>query len=270
MHRARRRTCWFVIAILGMASVARAQPAETEGATGPEPAPMNAAAKARYDQGLELYGRRNFRAAIEEFEEGFAIEPRREFLFAEAQAYRLAGDCAHAVPLFNRFLETQPSAIQIDATRLALDRCAHQPPPPKVEARPPEARVLPQPRPPIPEPPPPRAWWRDPWGLGALGGAVVAAGVGGGFLLASGQAWDAAHAPTVHLATDFDRMIDDYERRHTVGVASLATGAVLLAAGVGRFAYVRHRNRSASERVTSLIEVSPLPQGAALWMKGTF
>ena len=276
MHRARRRTSWFVTAFLGVATVARAQPAtptepEAGGPTSTEPAPMNAAAKLRYDKGLELYGRREYRAAIEEFEEGFAVEPRREFLFAEAQAYRLAGDCARAVPLFNRFLATQPSAIQIDATRLALDRCAHQaPPPPAIETRGPDLRALPQPRLPIQDRSPPAPWWRDPWGLGALGGAVVAAGLGGGFLLASERSWDAAHAPTVHLVTDFDRLTGEYEHRHAIGVASLATGAALLAVGVGRFAYVRHRNRTANEQARALIALTPLPQGAALLVRGNF
>ena len=230
---------------------------------------MNAAAKLRYDKGLELYGRREFRAAIEEFEEGFAVEPRREFLFAEAQAYRLAGDCAHAVPLFNRFLATQPSAIQIDATRLALERCAHQAPP-LVETRAPEPRTPPLTSLPIQELPPPPPWWRDPWGLTAASAGIVAAAVGGGFLVASNRSWDAAHAPTVRLAPDFDRLMTDYEHRHTVGVATLAVGGALCAAGLVRFAYVRHRNRTADERAQALITLMPLPGGAALSLRGGF
>ncbi|HEX2660517.1 MAG TPA: hypothetical protein VHU40_19685 [Polyangia bacterium] len=263
-----------MIALLSVATVAGAEPAsDPPPETGGEPAPMNAAAKERYDKGLALYGQREFRAAIDAFEEGFAIEPRREFLFAEAQAYRLAGDCAHAVPLFDRFLATQPSPIQIDATRMALDRCAHQaPPPPVPEARPPVTRALPEPI--VPSSPilftPPPPWWRDPWGVATLATGVTAAAVGGGFLLASERSWDAAHAPAVHLSTDFDRLMAEYQHRHRIGVASLTAGGALCAAAIVRFAYVRHRNATADERTQAQLALQPLPGGAALSWRSDF
>lgn len=270
MHRARRRTFRFVIALLSVATVARAEPSDdkppapTE--TGDTPAPMNAAAKERYDKGLALYSQREFRAAIDAFEEGFAIEPRREFLFAEAQAYRLAGDCAHAVPLFDRFLATQPSQIQIDATRLALDRCAHQAAP---EAPRPVAPAPPKPYVPILFLPPP-PWWRDPWGVATLATGLATAAVGGGFLLASERSWDAAHAPTVHVSTDFDRLIAQYQQRHTVGIVTLAAGGALCAAAIVRFAYVRHRNATADERTQAQLALQPLPGGGALSWRSDF
>jgi len=263
-----------------MAAVARAEPTPGEGppddnsTTAPpaksgsvnEASPMNPAAKSRYEKGLELYGQRNFRAAVAEFEAGFAVEPRREFLFAEAQAYRLAGDCHHAVPLFDRFLATGPSAIQIDATRLALDRCAHQAPPTVVA---PPVRVLPAPLPPAPPPPRP-AWWRDPWGAAALGTGVVALAVGAGFAVAASHAWDQAHAPRTRLAPDFDRLSADYERDYKIGVVSLAAGAAFCAAGATRLAIVRHRERVEEERPHASLSVDPLPRGAALSWRGSF
>src|SRR5262245_38585026 len=59
----------------------------------PPDAPMSPDARAHYDRGLALYQAKDYAGAIREFEVGYAAEPRREFLFAEAQAKRLAGDC---------------------------------------------------------------------------------------------------------------------------------------------------------------------------------
>ncbi|MES1157862.1 MAG: hypothetical protein ABUL67_02060, partial [Haliangium ochraceum] len=61
----------------------------------PEPAaatttPMDPAAKDHYDRGLRLYADRDFASAVGELEIGYGIDPRREFLFAQAQALRLA------------------------------------------------------------------------------------------------------------------------------------------------------------------------------------
>jgi tetratricopeptide (TPR) repeat protein len=287
MHRARRRTVGFVIASLSVATMARAEqdvpppaakdesPRGETTTAGPssEPTPMNPAAQARYDQGLELYRQRDFRAAIAEFELGYGVEPRREFLFAEAQAYRLAGDCGRAVPLYQRFLATQPSAIQIDATRLGLERCAQRSAQPNIEVRAGFQPTTPVPLPPPPPPVPPRGpWWQDAWGMTAVGAGVVALGVGVGFVLASNRAWDAAQAQRPKFSPDFDRLSEDYVQRRWIGLAALTTGATLCGAGLVRFAWVRHRDRR--DRIdgasSHAFSVEPLPHGAALSWKGSF
>jgi hypothetical protein len=285
MHRARRRTAGFVIASLSVATMARAEqdlapsaakdesPRTETPTAGPsnEPTAMNPAAQARYDQGIELYRQRDFRAAIVEFELGFAVEPRREFLFAEAQAYRLAGDCGRAVPLYQRFLATQPSAIQIDATRLGLERCAQRSAQPNIEVRAGFQPATPVPVPPSPPPVPPRGpWWQDAWGATAVGAGVVALGVGLGFVVASNRAWDDAHSPRTMLSTDFDRLTESYVQRRWIGVAALATGATLCGTGLVRFAWVRDRDRSENASRHAFLSVEPLPHGAAMSWKGSF
>ena len=234
------------------------------------PVPMTSEARAHYDQGLRLYGDRDFPAAIREFEAGFALEPRREFLFGEAQAYRLAGDCARAVPLYERFLGSGPSPLQVDATRLALDRCARRP-----------ATVAPEPKPAVVAPPnaPPSApaterapWWRDRWALGALGAGLAATGVGAGFILASRSAADQANGPGTTHYGDYSRLWDTAERRQTIGIATLAGGGALLAAGALRLLWVRRhpaadkaRAEGEHARAGALTAiVTPTPGGAGV------
>jgi hypothetical protein len=213
---------------------------------------MKPAARALYDRGLSLYQAKDYPAAVKAFEDGFALEPRREFLFANAQARRLAGDCRGAVPLYQRFLEMAPPAVQASATHIALARCAQQmaaeppaPPPPVLVA-------------PITPPPSPPPWWRDRWGATLLGAGVVGVGVGVGFLVASFSALPPAgtndhaqHAGAFATA----------ESRHTVALLALAGGGALAAAGVARYAWIRHERRA---RATLTI----VPGGLAL--EGSF
>ncbi|HEY4187165.1 MAG TPA: hypothetical protein VGP07_18965 [Polyangia bacterium] len=286
MTRERRRTSWFaLVAILIscrlLASSARAEPESQPAPDGnaiavpeperPAPGPMTPEARAHYEEGLRLYGDRNFAGAIREFEAGFALDPRREFLFAEAQAYRLAGDCARAIPLYERFLGSGPSALHVDATRLALDRCARQPP--KVSAAAPTPKPVTLPGPP-PERPEPARWWRDPWAIAALGAGVVATGVGVGFVVASNRAANDANLISMKSTTpysDFDQRWSTAGRRRTIGIVSLATGATLLAGGLIRFAVVRRRAgaTSADPGATS-VSLAPGPQSATLTWQVTY
>src|SRR5439155_902769 len=82
---------------------------------------------------------------------------------------RLAGDCRGAVVLYQRFLTTTPPQVQVDATHIALSRCAQE-----LASRPPVVVLAPPaPPPPAPRPRPPR-WWHDPRGL-----SLAAAGAAG-------------------------------------------------------------------------------------------
>ena len=204
-------------------------PGELEG-------PMHPAAQALYDRALKKFESHDYAAAIGDLEEGFALDPRRELLFAEAQAKRLGGDCRGAVVLYQRFLTTKPPPLQIDATQIALARCAQE------LAKKPEVVIMtPPPAPPPPKPAPPR-WTRDPWGLALTGTGVVALGVGLGYLLAAESArGDAENAPTYavyasHWSTAGARL--------DVAIGALAIGAALTATGVARFLLVRRQARN--------------------------
>ena len=197
---------------------------------------MHPAAQALYDRALKKFETHDYAAAIGDLEEGFALDPRREFLFAEAQAKRLGGDCRGAVVLYQRFLTTKPPALQIDATQIALARCAQE------LAKKPEVVIMTPPAaPPAPPPAPPR-WSRDPWGLGLTSVGVVALGIGIGYLVAAENARsDAENAPTYaayvsHWSTAGARL--------DVAIGALAIGAALTATGVARFLVVRRHARN--------------------------
>jgi tetratricopeptide (TPR) repeat protein len=195
---------------------------------------MTPAARALYDRGLSLYQSKDYAAAIKALEEGFALEPRREFLFADAQARRLSGDCRGAVPLYQRFLEMTPPPVQASATHIALARCAQQ----MASERPaPPQLVVPPPPPPAPPPP----WTRDRWGAALLGAGGVGLVVGGAFLWASYAALPASDGGMhdVHAAADAKA-----ESRHTVAVLAFVGGGALAAAGVARYAWVRRERRA--------------------------
>jgi hypothetical protein len=194
---------------------------------------MRPEAQALYDRGLARFQAHDYPGAIADFEAGFAIEPRREFLFAEGQAKRLGGDCKGAVALYQRFLATNPPPLQASATHIALGRCAQH------MAEHPEVVVVPPPPPPPVPPPPPPRWWRDPLGIGATATGVVALGVGLGFWIASGAAQDGAGA--AETRPEYDSRWATAETRRSVAVGALVTGAVLTAAGVARFVMVRRQ-----------------------------
>jgi hypothetical protein len=246
---------------------------------------MGALARERYEEGLRLYGARDFAGAIRLFEEGFALEPRREFLFAEAQAHRLAGDCARAVPLYQRFLETTPSPIQVDATRLGLDRCDKQeaaaaaraaassaappraPPPPQA-GRGQDGR---EPIPAAPARPERRPFWLDPPGLVAAGAGVAALGVGIGYWVASNRSLDEAGSRDTPNVLVYDRLYDTAVDRRAIAIVALATGAAALAGGLVRLVYVRHREvPTGATGPAASLALAPTAGGAALLWQGRY
>jgi hypothetical protein len=220
--------------------------ASAPGPSGPAPAgatatetegPMRPEAAALYARGLERFGARDYAGAIGDLEAGYAIDPRREFLFAEGQAKRLAGDCKGAIVLYQRFLATHPSPVHTNATQIALGRCAQH------LAEHPDVVVVETPRRPPPPPPPPR-WWRDPWGIGFTGAGVVSLGVGVGFIAAS---YSARHdADDARGLETYAQRWATVESRWQVGVGTLALGTVLTATGVTRFLLVRRQAREMS------------------------
>jgi tetratricopeptide (TPR) repeat protein len=211
--------------------------------------PMRPEARVLYDKGLALYQAKEYANAIAAFEAGFALEPRREFLFANAQARRLAGDCRGAVPLYQRFLEMSPPAVQASATHLGLSRCARQ----MAAERPAPPPVVVAPPPPAPPPPPP--WTHDRAGAALLGAGVVALGVGAGFLAASFAA-----LPSAATYPDYKAARATADARHDVAVVGFVAGGALAAAGVARYAFVRR------ERARATLTI--VPGGLAL--EGSF
>ena len=213
---------------------------------------MHPAAQALYDRAVAAFAARDYPAAIRDTEAGYAIDPRREFLFTEAQAKRLAGDCRGAVVLYQRFLTTAPPQVQVDATHIALARCAQE-----LASRPPVVVVTP----PAPVAPPraqPPRWWRDPWGLSLAAVGVAGLGLGLGELIAAESARDDAGNATTWAAYQA-RWSTATSRRDVAAIAASVGAAALIAAGV-RFAIVRRSARRAQGA-----SASPSPS-LSLWL----
>jgi hypothetical protein len=206
-----------------------------------DPAGVDAAAVARahHQAGLARYAARDFAAAAREFAAAYALDPRRESLFAEAQATRLGGDCTTATRLYRDFLATAPPQQQVEATTLALARCeapaAVVPLVPPVTRAPAASLLAPAARAP---------WWRDQPGLLLSGGAALGFAVAGGFLAAALHADGQAGEAGGYRTYDERRQVAE-DRARWAGRAALA-GLALAAGAGGRFLWVRFGSGSAS------------------------
>jgi hypothetical protein len=209
------------------------QSAEIEG-------PLRPDARALYDRAIARFPAHDYDGAIADLEAGYAIDPRRDFLFAEAQAKRLSGDCRGAVPIYQRFLTTRPPALQVNAAHIALARCAQE------LAKRPDVVVIAPPREAPPGIPTRRSRWMDPAGIALAGAAAVGLGVGVAFLAAASSARDAASASTT--LAGYDRHWSDVSSRAAIGAAALAAAGAVGAAAVVRFAIVRRHARAETWR----------------------
>ncbi len=147
-------------------------------------------ARRHFSLGQQRYAEQRFADALAEFELGYALSPRPDFLINFAQVYRRLGQHERALTECERYLATSPPPEIADQTRRLMAvireeqaRKAVRPPPPP-EAKPVVVAPPPLPAPPPPAPPPPppppkksRAWI---WGvvIGSLAVAGAAVGIG--------------------------------------------------------------------------------------------
>ena len=238
--------CWAIGGALAARAARADQPTpETRLAA---PGAMSDDVRAHYDRGLALYADKDYAGAIRELEAGYALEPRREFLFAEAQALRLSGDCKAAVPLYQKFLASDPAEVQVNAAHIALGRCAEQMAGAPLNASPGATSGLPSPPPgtttrPPPSPPPPPPEAAAPWYTDAAGGALAGAGVlglaiGAAFTVAAMSARNDANN-SAQSYPDYARFWDTARQRSQIAIGGYAAGTVLAGAGVVRYLRVR-------------------------------
>ena len=139
-------------------------------------------ARSHFVAGEEEYARGRWKEALHEFQLGYALSPRPEFLINFAQVWRRLGDYDAATRECQRYLATAPPpALAAQAERLLgqiKEEQAKAPPPPKPIARP---TVTTAPAIVVAQPPPPppkhksRAWIAPVVVAGVLvvGGAVA-------------------------------------------------------------------------------------------------
>ena len=201
------------------------------------PSPVTPAGRAKYDEGLLLFEQKQYAAAIVAFNEGYAQEPHRTFLFAKGQAQRLAGDCRGAMATYQAFLATAPPPLQIDATRLAMERCAHAP------TVVPQAAAAKSPPVPLPAPQPtPTPAWRRPFALALWGGGALALGASTWFFLsARSERRDAADSHDLSGYKDAWNRGNDRLRGAEI---ALAASALFVAGGL---TYVQFASKARKE-----------------------
>lgn len=98
-------------ALTAMSSPAWAQPEE---------------AKRHFEAGAARYREGDFAAAAEALQRAYEASPSPQYLFAWAQAERLAKNCEAAVPLYERLLDSELSVEQKALVRDALIECEGQ------------------------------------------------------------------------------------------------------------------------------------------------
>jgi hypothetical protein len=227
---------------------------------------MKPEAKAHFDKGLQHYANREYEAAIVELDAAYALDPRPEILFANAQAERLSGDCASAVVLYRRFLESNPPAVHADAARANLDKCqtalsskpegeapAEEQPPPETPPDQPAPAAVEPPQVPAEPPPEPPPWYTDKLGGALLGGGVVVVGVSAFLFMASSD--DADSAATAPTYSEYQELADRAESRRTWSLVGFGVGAGLLAGAALR--YGLSGDAGEPERVTASFSFTP-------------
>ena len=120
------------LALLGCANASTVQtgpatpePAPAPTARAPEQAPPIAEVQSNpmLDRAMRLYAAQDYVGAAEAFQAAFAFEASPSLLLAQAQALRLAGNCDAALPLYERFLESQTDPTYTNAVRPMMESC---------------------------------------------------------------------------------------------------------------------------------------------------
>ncbi|MEO8699061.1 MAG: hypothetical protein ABI867_03425 [Kofleriaceae bacterium] len=156
-------------------------------------------AVAAYQEGQRRYRAEDYLHAAEQFELAWKLDPDPAYLFNVAQAYRFGAKCTKSIEFYREFLRVVAKPANADAIAGYIrdqEACARAEATPPPQPLPPPVVVVEKPLPPVerPQPVPPVIDDSDP-GRGqkrvaivAGAGAMVAAGVGLGFLVAGNRA----------------------------------------------------------------------------------
>ena len=234
-------------------------------------APMRPEAKAKYDKGIAHYAAKEYEAAASELRAAYFLETRREILFAWAQAERLSNDCASAIPLYRKYLASDPPANTAATAKGHMDKCIEQVGP-GGEARDPTLPAEPEPAKPAvvaPRPEQPatitrrKPFYKDTVGDALAITGVVVLGVGGTFFYMSMQSKDeAADAPTY---AEYQDAIDTGITRRRIAIGALAAGGVLVTGAIVRWAI----HGGGTETVPA-VGLGITPGGATVGVSGQF
>jgi len=215
------------------------------------PAPLtNPEAKAKLQEAGAAFKANDFDAAAAAVEAAYLIEPNPILLYPWAQAERSRGNCAAAVELYQRFLDSGPSEEAAAPARENMQRCQEQldaeaaSKPPEEEDPEDEVVVEEEPEPePAPAPvikkddePKAKRWYADPVGGVLVGVGIVGVGVGAGLMGAGSSAAGKAADVDSH-----SKYLDERDRATGLrngGAIALSIGGALVVGGVVRYVLV--------------------------------
>lgn len=232
-------------------------------------------AKVHLDRATKAHKAGDLDKALTELQAAYAIDPQPQILYALGQIYTKLGRCSEASDAYLRFLalakDTDASTAQV--VKQAIEACkpsggaggAGGTTPPKEPATPPASATdteepppgMGQPAPAKPaqaappkqvalqrdpgaqQPPPEEPRGTKPWYRDVLGDVLVVGGVTS--LVLGGLAYRAAridldNAEQAMSHDRYDELVDAGKTKRLVGVAFAGGGAVLITAGVLRFA----------------------------------
>lgn len=223
----------------------------------PEPLLRDPDAQAAFEAAQEAFEAKDYAEASKQLERAYMSEPEVELLYPWAQAERNLGHCPIAIDLYQRFIDGGPSERMIEAAKQNIARCeesiaaggATDPDP--IEPDPGEADAGSD-----DEPPPPRTAAAvdkgpddpKPVGRDVAGGVLV--GVGGVAVVVGAALLGTAskQAKVTGDAQDNSTYLDMRARAktlNTAGIAMLATGGVLVVAGVVRYGVLARKRKNA-------------------------
>jgi tetratricopeptide (TPR) repeat protein len=192
-------------------------------------------AQTHIDEGTKHYNVQRYDRAAEEYQAAYLLDPKPDYLYAVAQAQRLAGDCEKSVRSYRAYLRTQPAAEDRAKAETNLARCLDELKRREVTTQAADGEA-PNALPPTPAEAPRASPTDDKSYL--VGHLLVGAGLvvlgGGAYLYRDGHRTIEAH----NSATTYDAFVttsagvDDARRRQVLGVSALAAGGGLVISGV--------------------------------------
>jgi hypothetical protein len=195
------------------------------------------------------FGAKDYDVASRAFADAYALEPVPKYLFARAQAERLAGRCNVAVPLYEQFLASAPSKAEVERARQARARClegagAGDPVGELDGSASPSAADRPPAKPPAP-------WYRDP-----VGGALVATGGVAAIIGASVLGFALGKDRRADRAANEGDYVDEKDAAkppQRAGIAVLSVGGALLVAGAIRWGVLASRQKRRARAAAAVV-----------------
>jgi tetratricopeptide (TPR) repeat protein len=190
------------------------------------------------DEAVRLFESQDFIAAADAFQRCYQQDRDASCLYGQGQAYRMAGDCTHAVAAYRAFLRTNPPSEPRQKALLNIEACEQSatdaPTPPATD----------EPAPPQPPAAEPRTMtretprYRDGLTLGLGAATLAATAAGATFLVLAKSARDDAAAEGGGSGTHqaFVDALERADRHQLTGTLVVAGAGALAVATVLRYA----------------------------------